>query len=253
MGAIRACIIQARIGSKRLPRKVLLPISGKPMLMHIIERVRRCRNIDKIIIATTRCNEDDAIEELVDTISDDDLSVYRGSEEDVLGRYFGAAQSVDAKIIVRVTGDCPLIDWKLIDDMMDEFVKEGYDYLSNVLTKRTYPRGLDVEIFTFAALKSINGLELSKREREHVTTYIREHTAEFNTHNFEGTEDHSGYRWTVDEPLDMVFVQKVFDELYRQNNRFGADDVLTLIKEKPELAKINNKVEQKENIKNKAN
>jgi spore coat polysaccharide biosynthesis protein SpsF len=228
-------------------------VSDKELLLHVIERVLRSSRIDEIIVATTISPNDSQVENLIDNFDHEKVSVFRGSEEDVLDRYYQAAKNRNSDIIVRITSDCPLIDWELLDHMVREFVEGGYDYISNVLTKRTYPRGLDVEVFSFSVLKKIWESCLKKREREHVTTYVRENPSEFKTLNFEQETDLSELRWTVDEEDDLKLIRLIYDELYYRNPAFKTNDVLDLIKKRPELATMNTHVEQKKNIQSEAN
>ncbi len=245
------CIIQARRGSTRLPDKVLMKIQGKEMLLHVIERVRRSSRIDSVIVATTK--KDDLIVDVVAKLADPKVSTFQGSEEDVLDRYYQAAKAAGSEGIVRITADCPLIDWTLIDKAVEEFERGDYDYVSNVLDRRTYPRGLDVEVFSFNVLEKMWKLCREDREREHVTTYIRENIQEFKTKSLINEKDLSSLRWTVDEESDFLFVERVYDTLYEKDGSFSTHDILELLKEDPELSQINSGVEQKKNIKNDAN
>lgn len=248
-----SCIIQARVGSTRLPKKVLLKIQGKEILIHVLERVSYSKKIDKIIVATTLDSDDDEIETIVQGYNFSRVKVFRGSEEDVLDRYYQAAKETGADIIVRITSDCPLIDWNLIDQIITEFQKGDYDYVSNVLDRRTYPRGLDVECFSFTILEKMWNICKEKREREHVTTYVRENQTLFRTKNIEQDVDWSILRWTVDEKDDLKLIKIIYDKLYQNKPDFNTKDILTLIKKEPELANINKHVEQKKNIHNEAN
>ncbi|MHA2143232.1 MAG: cytidylyltransferase domain-containing protein [Candidatus Thorarchaeota archaeon] len=240
-----SCIIQARTGSTRLPNKILQEVSGKQILVHVVERVLRSSRIDEVIVATTTNLADRQIVNLVENLDHERVSVYCGSEEDVLDRYYQAALNRNSDVIVRITSDCPLIDWELLDRMVIKFVDGGYDYISNVLTKRTYPRGLDVEVFSFSVLKKMWESREKKREREHVTTYVRENPSAFKTLNFEQDTDLSDLRWTVDEEDDLSLIRMIYKELYHRNPDFKTSDILELIKKKPELATMNIHVEQK--------
>jgi spore coat polysaccharide biosynthesis protein SpsF len=247
------CIIQARLGSTRLPNKVLLKVCDKEILLHVIERVSRSKEIGCIVIATTKQPGDKKIEELVIGLKDPKVKCFRGSEEDVLDRYYQAAKAYEADIIVRITADCPLIDWTVIDKVVRAFSSGKYDYVSNVLGRRTYPRGLDTECFSFDVLEKMWNICKDKREREHVTTYIRENTPIFKTKNILNSTDLSSLRWTLDETDDLILINTIYDELYKSNPQFNTDDIIALLKKKPELSKINIHVEQKKNIKNEAN
>jgi len=247
------CIIQARTTSTRLPEKVLKKIFGKEILIHVIERVLNSKKIDEIVIATTNNIQDNEIEKLIDGYNSSKVKTFRGSEEDVLDRYYQAAKKEGANVIVRITSDCPLIDWEIIDESIQEFLMGDYDYVSNVLDKRTFPRGLDVEVFSFDVLKKMWKECHEKREREHVTAHIRENKNKFRTKNVENKINLSNLRWTLDEIDDLRFIKRVYEELYIKNKKFKTNDVLDLLNKKPELIKINEHVEQKENIKNEAN
>ena len=248
-----SCIIQARVGSSRLPRKILSKVTGKEILLHVIERVLRSSMIDEVIVATTTSPNDSFVADLIHNLNHEKVSVFRGSEDDVLDRYYQAAKIKNSDVIVRITSDCPLIDWELLDRMVKKFAEGNYDYVSNVLTKRTYPRGLDVEVFSFSILKKMWGTCREKREREHVTTYVRENPSLFKTFNFEQETDLSNLRWTVDEEDDLKLIRLIYDALYLRNPDFKTSDILNLIKERPELATMNIHIEQKKNIQSEAN
>jgi len=248
-----ACIIQARVGSSRLPGKVIREILGKEMLLHEVERVLNSRRTDVMVIATTSNKADDSVEKLVWLYNNPKVLLYRGSEDDVLDRYYNAAKKADCEVIVRVTGDCPLIDWEVIDAAIDEFLSGRYDYVSNVLPKRTYPRGLDVEVFGFKTLEWMWKNCEKQYEREHVTAYIRENPKRFKIKNITSSKDLSSLRWTVDEERDFMFVTAIYQELYPFKKSFKTVDILALLKKRPELSKINSEVEQKKNLNNEAN
>jgi len=253
-----SCIIQARVGSTRLPKKVLIPIQGKEILIHVLERVLRSKKINEVIVATTTNPNDEQIVKLIQEhyspkVKALKVKAFRGSEKDVLDRYYQAAKETNADIVIRITSDCPLIDWNLIDQIIIEFQNGEYDYVSNVLDKRTYPRGLDVECFSFAVLEKLWNICRQKREREHVTTYLRENRNLFRTKNIEQNQDLSYLRWTVDEEDDLRLIKMIYDELYPNKPDFNTKDILTLIKKEPKLANINKHVEQKKNILNEAN
>lgn len=241
------------MGSSRLPGKILMPILGKEMLLYEICRVLNAKLVDAIVVATTAKKEDDRVEALVNSLDNPRVSVYRGSEEDVLDRYYRTAKKHGAEAVVRITGDCPLIDWEVMDAAVSEFKTGKYDYVSNILPKRTYPRGLDVEVFGFKTLEHMWWTCKEKREREHVTTYIREHADKFRIKNIVSKEDLSGLRWTVDEANDFLLVERIFAELYPKNKNFKSGEVLNLLKAQKGLIGINRSVEQKKNIKNEAN
>lgn len=235
-------IVQARMGATRLFGKPLKEVLGRPLLDFQIERIKRSQSLDQIVIATTDKKQDDPIAHLAKQLG---VELYRGSEEDVLDRYFKAAQNYSADIVVRITGDCPLIDPAIIDQMVKEFQnKQPLDYLSNAL-QRTFPRGMDVEIFSFQALEK-EAKEASKpEEREHVTPYLYRHPERFKLENFLSKEDNSKYRLTVDTNEDFELISKLIEILYPKNPQFSLDDILKVLKKNPELSAINAHVEQK--------
>lgn len=228
-------IIQARLDSTRFPKKVLVEILGKPMILHVIERAKQSNLIDQLVIATSIRAIDDPI---LDVVSKHRISIFRGSPEDVLDRYYKAAKKYHADIIVRITGDCPLIDPMVIDKVIQCFLDGKYDYVSNTL-EQTYPDGLDVEVFSYKTLeKAWKEAELTS-EREHVTPYIGKHPEKFRVMNVRNDVDLSYLRWTVDYEKDLEFVKEIFKSLYKENSIFLMNDVLNLLEKKPELKKIN--------------
>lgn len=235
-------VIQARIGSKRLPAKVLLKIQGRTILEHVIERVRKSKLIDEAVVATTILEEDLKIVNLCSKIG---IRVYCGSENDVLDRYFQAARLLSAKHIVRITADCPLMDPEIIDKVIRLHFSKKADYTSNIITE-TFPDGEDVEIFTFKALCKAWKKARLYSEREHVTSYIRKNPDLFKLVNMENKEDFSDKRWTLDEKVDYEFIKLIYRNLYRKNRLFGMDEVLRLLDTHPEYENINNKIKRNE-------
>ena len=233
-------IIQARMGSTRLPGKVLKDLEGETVLARVVNRLRRSQRISELLVATTDRPADDAI---VAECRKCAVPVSRGAEDDVLDRYFRAAQLAQAKVVVRVTSDCPLIDPEIVDKTIAAFLAAGPDYASNVL-ERTYPRGLDVEVMSFDALARTWHSARRPYEREHVTPYIYEHPAEFKLLSVTGDADHSAYRWTLDTPEDMEFVRAVYAQL-RDMPAFSWRDILELTNRSPELTELNRSVMQK--------
>ena len=230
------CIIQARMNSTRLPGKVLKRILGKPMLLHQIERVRRAKLIDKIIIATTLEREDNPIAELGKNAG---AKVYRGSENDVLDRYYKAACEGKADIVVRLTADCPLSDPAVIDGTIKHFL-DGRPEIDYASKPTNYPEGLDIEIFSFDALERAWKESEKLSEREHVTPYIYNHPEIFKVKSWtKGKEENSKMHWSVDTPKDFKFITRIFEELYPDNHFFSFYDVLNLLKDRPELLEIN--------------
>lgn len=236
-------IIQARMGSTRLPGKVMMDLSGKTVLNHVITRVKQVKNIDQIIIATTTDNKDDVI---VEEMLNYRVKVFRGSEEDVLSRYYYAAKENNADIIVRITSDCPLIDSNIIDEIVDFYINNKYDLVTNAgsdLLQRTYPRGLDTEVFSFKQLEIAYNKAKEKYQREHVTPFIYENSN--NLFYYKNRVDYSKYRWTLDTEEDFELITKIYSELYKGKHDFYLKDVIKLFHENPELFKINKHVEQK--------
>ncbi len=228
-------IIQARVSSTRLPEKILLPILGEPMLYRQIERVKRCKMINSIIVATSDDKSDDPIEKLC---SDNMIDFFRGSLNDVLDRYYQAAKIYKPDHIIRLTGDCPLIDPNTIDKVVCFHLEGGYDYTSNII-ERTYPDGLDVEIFTFECLEQTwKEAELPSR-REHVTPFIYQHPYRFKIGSITNEVNLSHLRWTVDEREDFELVSKIYKNLYTNNPEFTMKDVLDFLSMNPELININ--------------
>jgi len=231
-----SAIIQARLASTRLPRKTLMTIEGESLLGHLVKRVKDCKLVDDIIIATTTKEHDDDIVKFAKSIN---LKFYRGSEEDVLDRFYKTAIKYNVKSIVRVTPDCPLLDPKVADLVVSHYVEGNYDYVSNVLS-RTYPDGLDTEVFSFQTLEKAWKEAKLPSEREHVTPYIYKHPELFRLFNVKKDgEDLSWMRWTVDTAKDFQFVNKIFSKLYHRNKIFHMEEVVRLLKESPELMEIN--------------
>ena len=234
-------IVQARMTSTRLPGKVLLEVLGKPLLAYQVERLRRCKRADAVVLATTTNKTDQA---LVDFCCEHGISCYRGSEEDVLSRYYEAAREHRAETIVRVTSDCPLIDPAVIDRVIEAFNWGGEDYVANIL-ERTYPRGMDCEVFTFEALQTAHREATDKPDREHVTPFIYRHPERFTLGNVRYGEDCSRYRWTVDTQEDYELIRCMLEALVLQKPHFTLEDCLHLIEQNPDWEKINCHVEQK--------
>jgi len=240
-------IIQARMGSTRLPGKVMKQLCGKTVLAHVISRVQACSLVDEVIVATTTYPSDDVI--VVESVKCG-AEWFRGSEEDVLERYYLAAKEYKADVVVRVTSDNPLVDPEVLSQMLEYFKSEtecglDIDYLSNSLN-RSYPLGLDAEVFTFATLERTQTEAHKPYEREHVTPYIYEHPEIFSLYNQTWDEDFSAYRWTLDSEEDLMLISEIYSALYKDGEIFTTDEVLALINGKPEFVKINAHVKQKE-------
>jgi spore coat polysaccharide biosynthesis protein SpsF len=235
-------IIQARMGSTRLPGKALTMIKGKAMLDHVLRRVRNARSIDAIAVATTIARQDDAI---VDFCRERNCVVFRGSETDVLDRYRMAAQEAHAGVIVRITSDCPLMDPAAIDATTSAYFAgaTNLDYASNTLEPRTFPRGLDVEVMSRTALERAWTEDKDPASREHVTPYMYRHPEIFSLRRVENDRDLHRLRWTVDTPADLAFVEEVYKSFDSED--FGQSEVVALLERRPEIALINAGVQQK--------
>ncbi|MCX7875178.1 MAG: glycosyltransferase family protein [Melioribacteraceae bacterium] len=234
-------IIQARLGSTRLPQKIFLPLFDKPILWHVVERVKKSKLIKNVIVATTDLEEDDLVENFC---INNNINFFRGSSDDVLSRYYYAAKKFQSDLIVRITADCPLIDSNIIDEVINFYLNNNVDYASNVL-ERTFPRGYDTEVFSFNALEKafIEAENLS--EREHVTPFIYNHPDLFKLLSFKHKKDYSFYRLTVDTQEDYSLIKIIYDSLFIKNNFFGLTEVINFLENNPELTKINQHIEQK--------
>ncbi len=235
--------IEARMGSTRLSGKVLRPVLGEPMLARMIERLRRVRKADGIVVATTVHAADDPIATLANDLG---VGCHRGSEEDVLGRVLDAAQGAGADLIVETTADCPVIDPGVIDQLIHTFLSNQVDYCSNVLS-HTYPRGLDAQVFPVAVLADVATRTDDPADREHVSLYIYEHPERYRLLNVaSGLADRDAeWRLTVDTLEDSVLINAIYGELYPVNPRFGLADMLDLLHRRPDLATLNQHVRQK--------
>lgn len=238
-------LIQARCGSTRLPNKVLADLAGKPDLQWVIERVKRSKLIDEVIIVTS-------IEKnnlpLIKLCVDLDTRIFVGSEDDVLDRFYQAAKLLEPKYVIRITADCPFFDWRYLDQAIEE-MDDDTDYLTEFT--ETFPDGLDIEIFKFSALFEAWKNANLKSEREHVTQYIRKHPEMFKLQNFEcPIKNIGGKRWTLDEDRDYELISNIYNHFVGNNKEdFVTEDVLDYLKDNPELEKINNSIERNEGLK----
>ncbi len=230
-------IAQARMTSTRLPGKVMKIVCGKPLLEHFINRLKRVKSADQIVIATTINDIDNQIVDLCKKL---DISYYRGSEEDVLGRYYEAAVEYGGDIIIRITSDCPVIDPEVVDYLINFYTNniEKYDYVSNTL-KRTYPLGMDSEIISFDTLKEAHFNAYDPFDREHVSPFIKMRPQQFRLYNILYKADMSRYRWTLDTPEDLELISKIFDALFYQNPSISLKDMLDQMERMPEWETIN--------------
>jgi len=235
-------IIQARMQSSRLPGKVLKNILGKPLLGYLVDRVRKAVYVDDIVIATT-LNEKDI--EIVDFCETYKVKFYRGSEDDVLSRYFESSVKFKANHIVRICSDQPLLDPLILDEMLEIYFENGpYDYLSNTVNP-TYPLGMHIEIFPFEILNFLNQNCNKEYEREHVTPYIYTNPKLFKIYKKQLSKDYSHLRLGVDERDDFSLIEAIIELLYKQNPNFGLEHILNLYKTRPKLFDLNLKVVQK--------
>jgi spore coat polysaccharide biosynthesis protein SpsF len=226
-------IIQARMGSTRFPEKILKKLNEKTVLEHIVKRVNDS-GVDICIVATTLNPRDDIVEEFCRTHG---VACFRGSEDDVLERYYQAASHYQLDVIVRITADDPLKDSEVIKKAIDLLLKGKYDYVSNTI-KPTYPEGIDVEVFTYAVLEKAYQEADLPSEHEHVTPYIWKNRQIFSTYNFENEIDLSGMRWTMDTEDDYRFMQRVYSNFVGRDN-FSMGEVLEYLSKNPDILKIN--------------
>lgn len=238
--------VQARMGSTRLPGKVLKEVLGKPLLEFLVERLSQSQEINDIVILTSDQPEDDVI---ASYCKKKNLLCFRGSKDDVLDRFYRAAVIRHPEGIVRITSDCPLIDPDIIDQVVKVFRQDypNVDYVSNSL-ERTFPRGLDVEVFSFQALEQTFQNAWKPEEREHVTVYLHRHPEIFYLRNLTHQPSLANHRWTVDTPEDFVLIRLILEHLYPDNPQFRLKDIVHLLDQNPTWSQINAHVEQKKLI-----
>jgi spore coat polysaccharide biosynthesis protein SpsF len=237
-------IIQARMNSTRLPGKVVKKVLGKTLLEYQIERVRRAKLISEIVVATTTNDGDEPILDICRQLG---LAYYRGSEHDVLARYHGAATAFKTDAIVRLTSDCPLIDPQTIDRVIAYYWKHQllFDYVSNI-AKRTYPRGMDTEVFSAKALRIAYQEATALHDREHVTPFIYNHPGRFRLGSVQYERNLSHHRFTVDTTEDLQLITNILEALYPTNPQFTLEDILEVLDKRPEWCEINALVSQKQ-------
>lgn len=235
-----AVVVQARMGSSRLPGKVMREIAGRPMIDRVVDRARSIPGVDALVVATST---EQGEAPLVEHLRDRDVLVHRGPEEDVLARFVGAARSVNADVVVRITGDCPLLMPEVSGRVLARFRSGDCDYASNIL-ERTYPRGLDTEVLGVDTLAAADREASDPADREHVTLYVRRQPVRFRLCSVTASKDRSDLRWTVDEEPDLELVRRV-SELLKGGEPAGYREVLTLFEERPELRDMNSQVRQK--------
>jgi spore coat polysaccharide biosynthesis protein SpsF len=235
--------ISARMTSARLPGKVLMPCVGQPMLKLLVERVRRSRLLDHIVVSTTVNQADDAI---VQCARDLGVGCFRGSEEDVVGRVVGAMEAANADIVVQLTGDCPLLDAEVIDQLIRLYQANSFDYVSNTLV-RSYPRGLDCQVVSLATLQESLRIAKDAAQREHVCLSIYENPQRFRLFNLMAPPElcYPDQRWTLDTDADYAFITAVYERLYPDNPAFTSAEVQRLLRREPELEALNSEILQK--------
>lgn len=230
-------IVQARLGSQRLPGKVILPLAGKSVLWHVLNRLQHCRKLDIIILATSTQTQDRQLEDIADSLG---IPTFFGSLNDVLSRYYYAAKEYQLEAIVRITADCPVIDPVIVDEVIDGFIRGKYDYYG---LSGGFPDGLDVGIFTFRALEAAFKEAGLPSDREHVgASFFKNNKDRFKIGGYEKFKDKGNYRWTIDEPADYEFLKIVFAELYKEKGVFSYRDIFGLLERRPELIRINSHI-----------
>jgi spore coat polysaccharide biosynthesis protein SpsF len=235
-----AAIIQARRGSTRLPDKVFLELEGKPLLEHVVLRLKASRLLDEIIIATTVSANDDFIELWA---NNNNIKFFRGSEENVLERYYQAAKKFNINIIVRITADDPFKDFRLIDEAVNLMIENNLDFVCNN-SPVSFPEGLDVEVITFEALEKSYRNAQSDFDKEHVTQYIHKNKNNFNVFNIQNNKDLSSYRWTLDTFEDYEFAKKIYSELYKEGDVFLREEMFNLLQKTPSIMELNKRVKR---------
>jgi len=229
------CIIQARMGSTRLKNKALQKILGKTLIEHIFRRLKAAREVDEIVLATSVTKENDILVKHAEKIG---LKYYRGSEQDLISRLYQATKKFKADALVRITGDCPLVDPKLVDKMVKIFRRKKIDFMTNNFPP-TFPHGLDINVLPASTLKQLNAEVKNPFHREWFTYYIMENPEKFQIYNLKNPVNLSAMRWTVDYPEDLVFVRKIFKALDRKDKIFTMTDIFKFLKKNPKISKIN--------------
>ena len=236
------CIIQARMGSTRLPGKVMMNVEDqKPVLYFVIKQLQECKLIDKIIVATTTNDEDSQIVNYSKNLG---IDYFRGSAKDVLDRYYQCAKEYSISTIVRIPSDKPLIDPEIVDNVINFFRNNSYDYVTNFLSNPTFPSGTEVEIFSMNALKKAWKNAKLPSEKEHVTPYFTNHKDEFKITHVENSENLSHLRWAVDRIEDLKLVRKIVSKIKKRP--IMMKDIVDLFTKEPELVEINKNVNRKE-------
>ena len=235
------CIIQARMGSTRLPGKVLLDVTkGKPVLYYVINQLKHCKSIEEIIVATTTLQEDDKI---VQFCMDNKVSCFRGDSKNVLERHYRCAEKFSLSKIIRMPSDKPLLDPEVVDQIVEVFNSNSYDYVTNFLPS-TFPGGTEVEVLSFDSLKKSWGNAALPSEKEHVTNYIYNNRNDFRIFNVVNSEDLSNFRWAVDRIEDLRLVREIVSRIHK--SPILIKDILELFKNEPSLVEINKQVDGNE-------
>ncbi len=233
-------IIQARMGSNRLPGKVMMDLCGKPVLWHILQRVKQAKLVDEIVVATSAQKADDEIYNYLNSIG---TKCFRGSEDDVLARYYYAAKQYPADAIVRITADCPLIDPHIIDKVISSFSISACEYASNTGDERKYPRGLDCEIFTCNLLNRAFYEAVQDYEREHVTPFM--YWKQDSILSIENNNNYADMRWTLDTIEDFQLINEIYKYFYKGAHNFYMEEIYTFLKDNPDIYELNRNVKQK--------
>ena len=235
--------IEARMTSSRFPGKVLMEACGKPMLQHMIERLQRVPSLDGIVVATTGNDADVPIVNLAQRMG---VGFFQGSEYDVLLRVLHSARAYDIDVIVEMTGDCPLIDPVLVEDCIRGYQVAGVDYVSNVL-ERTYPRGMDTQVFATEVLADVADRTVDPEDHEHVSIFIYSHPEIYSLKNMPGPPEltNPGLGLTLDTPEDLELIRRIFETLYPNNPNFTLADILAVLKDNPTLTELNAHVRRK--------
>ena len=236
------CLVQARLESKRLPNKVLLPLKKETVIWHLLNRIKYSKKISKLVVIIPKNQTN---EKLANYLIKKSFNVYRGREKNVLDRSYKASKKYKAKVIVRITADDPLKDPKIIDMAINKFIKAKVDYLSNCSydgsIRATYPEGIDVEVFSYKCLEKIWKNAKKQSEKEHVTPYIFTNKSKFLIKGFYSRINYSKYRWTLDYYKDYIFIKKIYEKLYKNESIFYMKDIINFLEKFPKIININNK------------
>jgi spore coat polysaccharide biosynthesis protein SpsF len=238
-------IVQARLGSSRLPGKVLLPLCGVPVLEHVVQRLRTVSLVDRVVVATSRLASDDELADFASRLPG--VGVSRGSESDVLDRYLQAAREFEAQTVIRITSDCPLLSPAITAKTVEAFLERApnIDYVSNSL-ERTYPRGFDTEVFSLETLQRAHAAATDPAEREHVTLHVYRRPSEFRLHGVvERERPDPSLRLTIDTPEDYEMLSRIAATLYPEDPLFDWEKIRVFLAEHPEVREINAMIEQK--------